>query len=50
MTGGPDEWFEIVKKCEPLPENDMKQLCEMVKQLKTIQSSPNLFFIQFDRL
>lgn len=30
---GPDVWLEEILKCEYLPENDMKQLCEMVKEL-----------------
>lgn len=30
---GPDAWLEEVIKCKYLPENDMKQLCEMVKEL-----------------
>lgn len=29
--GNPDEWLETVRKCEYLPENDIKKLCEMVK-------------------
>lgn len=28
--GNPDEWLETVRKCEYLPEHDIKQLCEMV--------------------
>lgn len=30
---GPDIWLEEVLKCQYLPENDMKHLCEMVKEL-----------------
>jgi hypothetical protein len=26
----PDEWLEKVKRCEYLPEQDVKKLCEMV--------------------
>jgi hypothetical protein len=26
-----DEWLEKIKACEPLPENDLRQLCEMVR-------------------
>lgn len=26
-------WLEEILKCQYLPENDMKQLCEMVKEL-----------------
>ena len=29
---GIDEWLEQAKQCKYLPENDMKQLCEMVKE------------------
>ena len=31
--GNPDEWLETVRKCEYLPEHDIKKLCEMVKSL-----------------
>jgi hypothetical protein len=30
---GPEQWLEEIIKCRYLPENDMKQLCEMVKDL-----------------
>lgn len=30
---GPDAWLEQVKQCKFLPEADMKQLCEIVKEL-----------------
>lgn len=30
---GPDAWLEEVLKCQYLPENDMKILCEKVKEL-----------------
>lgn len=30
---GPDVWLEEVLKCQYLPENDMKILCEKVKEL-----------------
>lgn len=30
--GNPDEWLETVRKCEYLPEQDIKKLCEMVTQ------------------
>lgn len=36
---GPDLWLEEVKKCQSLPESDMKQLCEMVKELLMEESN-----------
>ncbi|QLG71944.1 hypothetical protein HG535_0C02960 [Zygotorulaspora mrakii] len=36
---GPDEWLERVKKCQSLTENEMKQLCEMVKELLMEESN-----------
>lgn len=32
--GNPDEWLEKVKRCEYLPEQDIKKLCEMVSTCK----------------
>jgi hypothetical protein len=29
--GNPEEWVEILKQCKYLPEQDLKELCEMVK-------------------
>ena len=29
---GPDEWLEQAKQCKYLPEQDMKRLCEIVKE------------------
>lgn len=29
---GPDEWLEQAKQCKYLPEEDMKRLCEIVKE------------------
>ena len=28
--GNPEEWVEILKQCKYLPEQDLKELCEMV--------------------
>ncbi len=28
---GLDEWLAQVRQCEPLAENDLRQLCEMVR-------------------
>lgn len=28
--GDLDKWIEIVKECKYLPENDLKQLCDIV--------------------
>ena len=40
MAGkGPDEWLERIKKCQSLTENEMKQLCEMVKELLMEESN-----------
>jgi hypothetical protein len=30
IMSNPDEWLEKVKRCEYLPEQDIKKLCEMV--------------------
>ncbi|KAI8809335.1 Metallo-dependent phosphatase-like protein [Cladochytrium replicatum] len=37
--GGPDEWLETIKKCQYLPEPDIKQLCDMVKELLMEESN-----------
>ncbi|KAF7720752.1 Protein phosphatase methylesterase 1 [Apophysomyces ossiformis] len=37
--GNPEEWLEIVRKCEYLPEQDIKRLCEMVKELLMEESN-----------
>lgn len=29
---GPDEWLEAARECKYLPEQDMKRLCEIVKE------------------
>lgn len=39
MPGGPDEWLQIVRKCQYLPETDLKRLCEMVKELLMEESN-----------
>ncbi|KAB8283995.1 Metallo-dependent phosphatase-like protein [Yarrowia lipolytica] len=36
---GPDAWLEQVKQCKFLPEADMKQLCEIVKELLMEESN-----------
>ena len=36
---GPDKWLEDIKKCQTLTEADMKQLCEMVKELLMEESN-----------
>lgn len=36
---GPDEWLETVKKYQALQENDMKELCEMVKEILMEESN-----------
>ncbi|CCK72552.1 type 2A-related serine/threonine-protein phosphatase SIT4 KNAG_0K01880 [Huiozyma naganishii CBS 8797] len=36
---GPDEWLETVKKCQALTEPQMKQLCELVKELLMEESN-----------
>lgn len=36
---GVDDWLETVKKCQSLTENEMKQLCEMVKELLMEESN-----------
>lgn len=35
----PDEWLEKIKNCELLKENEMKQLCELVKDLLMEESN-----------
>lgn len=39
VSRGPDEWLETIKKCQALTENEMKQLCEMVKELLMEESN-----------
>lgn len=36
---GPEQWFEDIKNCKALPENDMKHLCEKVKDLLMEESN-----------
>ena len=36
---GPDQWLEQIKKCIALSESDMKQLCELVKELLMEESN-----------
>jgi len=35
----PDRWLEQIKQCKYLPEKDMKQLCERVKELLMEESN-----------
>jgi hypothetical protein len=37
--GAPDEWLETLRKCQYLPEKDIKQLCDMVKELLMEESN-----------
>lgn len=37
--GNPDAWIEILRQCKYLPENDLKALCEMVKELLLEESN-----------
>jgi hypothetical protein len=39
MPGGPDEWLQIVRGCQYLPETDLKRLCELVKELLMEESN-----------
>ncbi|KAI9012753.1 Metallo-dependent phosphatase-like protein [Gaertneriomyces semiglobifer] len=39
MPGGPDEWLTTIKTCQYLPENDIKSLCDMVKDLLMEESN-----------
>ena len=34
-----DKWVETVKQCKYLPENDLKALCEMVKEFLLEESN-----------
>ncbi|KAI9295798.1 Metallo-dependent phosphatase [Neoconidiobolus thromboides FSU 785] len=36
---GPDQWIETLRKCQYLSENEMKKLCEMVKELLMEESN-----------
>jgi len=36
---GPDEWIETLRKCQFLPEKDIKRLCEKVKELLMEESN-----------
>jgi len=37
--GNPDEWIETLKQCKYLPEADLKELCELVKELLLEESN-----------
>lgn len=36
--GNPEEWVEILKQCKYLPEQDLKELCEMVTFISSFPS------------
>lgn len=42
--GGPDEWLEAAKQCKYLPENDIKRLCEIVKEF--LMEGPLFYRVQ----
>jgi len=37
--GNPDEWIETLRQCKYLPEQDLKELCELVKELLLEESN-----------
>jgi len=37
--GNPDEWISILRQCKYLPEPDLKELCELVKELLLEESN-----------
>jgi len=37
--GNPDEWIETLRQCKYLPEADLKELCELVKELLLEESN-----------
>ena len=39
MTRGPEEWLDQIKKGEHLSEQDMKRLCDLVKELLVEESN-----------
>jgi len=39
MSNNVDQWLETLKKCKHLPEQDLKQLCELVKELLLEESN-----------
>jgi len=39
MSRNPDEWLETLRKCKYLSEPDLKQLCELVKELLLEESN-----------
>lgn len=47
--GNPDEWLETVRKCEYLPEQDIKKLCEMVS-FEKLEEPLSLIFIDCELL
>ncbi len=35
----PDKWLELARRCEYLPENDMKALCDIVAQQLIVEAN-----------
>lgn len=38
-VGNPDQWIEQLRECKYLPEGEMKQLCEQVRQIMIEESN-----------
>ena len=39
MGGDLDEWIALVRKCELIPERDLKHLCEYVQEIMLEEST-----------
>jgi hypothetical protein len=39
MTSNCDQWIETLKTCKPLPIEDLKQLCEIVRDILIRESN-----------